>query len=553
MYTRKKTNWRPRLETLEARRLLSIYADFNGDGFDDMAIGVPGEDNGEGTVHVIYGSASGLTVTGSQIWTQNLVGTDVSETGDNFGAVLAGGDFNNDGFADLAVGVPNEDVGTVIDAGMVHFIVGSAAGLTSANDYVMHRNINRVRDICEPGDLFGSSLAAGDFNNDGFTDLAVGVLGHDLPGQGDAGGIHIFYGGGQGIKPPGNQTFDLDSPNVIGTGDNLDRFGFSMTSGDFNNDARDDLAVSAINGDTPSVADAGTVNVFYGSVNGISPAGSQQWTQDSTSIADAAEFNEQFGRGLAAGDIDNDGFADLVIGVPLEDVAIQADAGALHVIYGSAGGLAAAGSQFFTQGSISGAADEPFDYWGYAVAVGDFDSDTFKDVAVGAPFEDVGSVNAAGTVIVLYADSSGLTTTAAVIITQDTLGTGDASEDTDLFGQTLSAGDFNNNGRDDLVISAPEEDIGTSIVDTGRVWSLYGASGSGFTGIQSWGQDTPGIADVSETSDNFGSGLDSSAGKSAAGSGREQPRTFDHRRCRFRHAHQQTQQTPQPERPALAG
>ncbi len=511
-------NRRTRLnvETLEVRRLLSVYADFNGDGFDDMAIGVPNENNDEGMVHVIYGTASGLTATGSQIWTQTLLGTDVSETGDYFGRVLAGGDFNNDGFADLAVGVPEEDVGTVVDAGMVHFIVGSAAGLTSANDYIMHQNINRVRDVCETDDAFGSSLAAGDFNNDGFTDLAVGVPGQGLPGIGGAGGIHIFYGGGQGIKPPSNQTFNLDSPNVIGTADGGDRFGSSLTSGDFNNDGRDDLAVGTLNGDAGAVADAGTVNVFYGSVGGISPVGSQQWTQDSASIGETAGTDEQFGRGLATGDIDNDGFADLVIGVPNEEVLLVSNAGALHVIYGSAGGLTGAGSHFFTQNSIAGAAAEVDDRWGYAVAVGDFDFDNFTDVAVGAPGEDIGSAQAAGTVNVLYADSSGLSATGARTIIQDDLGTGDASEQGDNFGENLSAGDFNGNGLDDLVISAPNQNGATCCI--GRVWSLYG-NASGFTPVQSWSQDTPGIADVSEPGDHFGLGLDSSGGKSAPGGG----------------------------------
>ena len=117
------------LETLEARRLLAtVWADFNNDGFDDLAVGTPGEDSGAGLVHVLYGSAAGLTATGSQTWGQTILGTDSSEAGDNFGAALAAGDYNNDGFTDLAVGVPGEDIGAATDAGLVHFIFGSATG-----------------------------------------------------------------------------------------------------------------------------------------------------------------------------------------------------------------------------------------------------------------------------------------------------------------------------------------------------------------------------------------------------------------------------------------
>ena len=234
------------VEALEARRLLAtVWADFNGDGFDDLAIGAPGEDSGAGLVHVLYGSATGLTATGSQTWGQTILGTDNSEAGDNFGAALAAGDYNNDGRSDLAVGVPGEDIGAATDAGLVHFILGSATGLTGSGDYVMHEDINRVRDICETGDFFGKSLAAGDFDNDGFVDLGVGVPGQDIPGKVDAGGVHVFYGGGTGIKPPGNQTFNLDSPAMSGTATAGDGYGSALSTGDYNGDGRADLTIGA--------------------------------------------------------------------------------------------------------------------------------------------------------------------------------------------------------------------------------------------------------------------------------------------------------------------
>jgi hypothetical protein len=114
----------------QAAQAQALQADFNNDGADDLAVGVPGEDVGSaedaGAVNVLYGVAgTGLNGNGSQQFTQPVSAV---EAGDQFGSVLASGDFNNDGFADLAVGAPTEDVGNVPDAGAVSVLYGSSAG-----------------------------------------------------------------------------------------------------------------------------------------------------------------------------------------------------------------------------------------------------------------------------------------------------------------------------------------------------------------------------------------------------------------------------------------
>jgi len=169
----------------------SLQADFNNDGAEDLAVGVPGEAvNGvqfAGVVHVLYGSAGGITGTGSQLFTQ--VG-DTPEAYDQFGAELAAGDFNHDGFADLAASAPDESVGSLGGAGAVSVLYGSATGLTSSGGQLF----TQVGSTPEEGDGFGVGLATGDFNHDGFADLAAGAPWEDVGSVGDAGAVSVLYG-----------------------------------------------------------------------------------------------------------------------------------------------------------------------------------------------------------------------------------------------------------------------------------------------------------------------------------------------------------------------
>jgi hypothetical protein len=139
-------------------------------------------------------------------------------------------------------------------------------------------------------------------------------------------------------------------------------------------------------------------------------------------------------------DFDNDGFADLAVGVASEDVGGIVDAGAVNMLYGSAGGLSGSGSQLFTQDS-PGVPDtaETSDRFGRAFAVGDFDDDGIDDLTVGVPAEDVGTVFDAGAVNVLKGAAGGLTGTGSQQFTQDSPELPDTAEDSDLFGAALAA------------------------------------------------------------------------------------------------------------------
>lgn len=161
----------PGLELLEGRTLLSITVtgDFNCDGFADLAIGVPGENIeitvDAGAVNVLYGTSptTGLTTTRAQFWSQNTAGVlDGSAMSDQFGSALATGDFNRDGRDDLAIGVPFEDIGIIINimlnAGAVNVLYGGNAGLTATGNQFWHQDVPGVLNVAEAGDRFGAAL-----------------------------------------------------------------------------------------------------------------------------------------------------------------------------------------------------------------------------------------------------------------------------------------------------------------------------------------------------------------------------------------------------------
>ena len=208
-------------------------------------------------------------------------------------------DFNGDGYTDMAVGAPYEDVGAISNAGLVHVIYGSAAGLTSAGSQLWHQNSAGIADSVEDSDYFGYSLSSGDFNNDGYADLAVGVIYEAIGAVGNAGLVHVIYGSAAGLTSAGSQIWHQNSAGIADSAEAFDSFGYPLSSGDFNNDGYDDLAVGAINEDIGAVGNAGLVHVIYGSAAGLTSAGSQIWHQNSAGIADLVEAGDGFGTSLS--------------------------------------------------------------------------------------------------------------------------------------------------------------------------------------------------------------------------------------------------------------
>ena len=460
-----------------------VGADFNHDGFIDLAVGVPGENGFAGAVNVLYGHAGGLSGAGGQLFLQ--VGS-ASETFDQFGTALAAGDFNHDGFADLAVGAPTEAVGSIGSAGAVSVLYGSAAGLTTAGG----RLFTQLGSAAEAGDSFGAALAAGDFNHDTFIDLAVGAPGESVGSTGSAGAVSVLPGSAAGLTTAGGRLFT----QVGGAVEADDNFGASLAAADFNHDTFDDLAAGAPGEAVGSAGGAGAVSVLPGSAAGLTAAGGRLFAQ----VGGNPEAGDQFGYALAAADFNHDTFADLAAGAPFEAVGSLQGAGALSVLYGSAAGLTTAGGRLFTQ--VAGTV-ERLDLFGFALAAGDFDGDSFADLAAGAPWEDVGSsAFQAGAVSTLPGSPAGLTTTGGRLFTQ----VGGLVETEDRFGSQLATGDFNNNGSADLAAAAPTETVGSAF-SAGAVSALYGAGG-GLTssGGQLFTQNSPGVPGTAEELDRFG-------------------------------------------------
>ena len=490
--------------------ILAGPRDFDGDGYTDLAIGVPYENVGEvtdaGSVTVVYGTSTGLSGTADEYWIQNYVSGGASEPYEYFGRALAVGDFDGDGFHDLAVGVSHEDVDGVNQAGAVSVIYGSAiGGLDVSGSQVWTQDEDYMAGAAETGDHFGWALAAGDFDADGYDDLAIGVPDEDIGDVVDAGGVQVMLGSAGGLTPIGDIIWDQGGGAEAG-----DQHGKALATGDFDDDGYDDLAVAAPSEDLGSIANAGMVQIYYGSADGLTNRVSNDfWHQDRSGVPDTAEEHDLFGSSLAAADFNGDGYVDLAVGVPYEDTGdtTVADAGAVSVLYGSPTGVVGSGSDVWHQDSDGvGSITEESDRFGFSLAAGDFDSDGYADLAVGVPYEHWNDADT-GIVQVLHGAADGISASGDQLWRQDVTGIDDEEEPDDRYGYALAAGDLDGDGYVDLAVGVPYEAIG-STDQAGAVNVLYGSHlGLTALGSQFWYQGSGGLQGTPETGDRFGHAL----------------------------------------------
>ncbi len=393
--------------------------DVDGDGYDDIIVGAP-----SGAAYVYRGSSSGIDAS-SEVKLTPADGT----TGAGFGyATACAGDINDDGYDDVIVGAWYQDSA----AGAAYVYYGSVTGIEPASEDVLTASDGRSYSY------FGIDVdGAGDVNRDGYDDVIIGARG----GSSVFGAAYVYYGTASGIDASSEDKLTASDQ------DNSDRYGHQVAgAGDLDGDGYGDVLVGTPEDDDEGSA-AGAVYVYYGSSSGIDAS-----SEDKLTASDGAA-SDQYGIAVArAGDVDGDGYGDILIGAYLEDEG-GSSAGAAYVYYGSSVGVKAS-SEDKLVASDAGSGD----YFGaFLSAAGDLDGDGYGDILVSANQDDDAASNA-GAVYVYYGSSAGIRASS-----EEKLTASDAAA-SDHYG-TFVAGDLDidGDGYPDAVVGAEGvDDLGTS-------------------------------------------------------------------------------------------
>ncbi|HRS79378.1 MAG TPA: FG-GAP-like repeat-containing protein [Spirochaetota bacterium] len=388
--------------TLTVRK--GVNCDVNGDGYQDMAVGAPRYNSKQGRVYIYHGSPAGTGTSSSKTLTGE-------NTADQFGVSLVLGDINGDGYSDCVVGASGYNSKT----GRIYVYFGSTDGINSTSSPP-----SQARDGATSAENFGGPLDIGDVNGDGYEDLAVGAPQYNT----NWGRAYIYHGASSGISASANQTL---------TGASGSHFGGKLVIGDTNGDGYGELAVSA-----PTTTN-GNVYMFNGSGTGIGSTASKTLTGENS--------GDSFGFSLTLGDINGDGYGDLVASSPF----YSSGTGRLYIFNGSSTGIDDVSTPLHIDAEAAGI------YLGSSMTLGDVNRDGYLDLVYDAPGFTSGTFTMAGRVYVHHGTGTGLNVTASQTLT------GGATNM--WFGFSVALGDINGDGYDDLAAGTPYPDTNTGIVN----------------------------------------------------------------------------------------
>jgi hypothetical protein len=451
--------------------------DMNGDGFDDLLISARAADpNGEqsGAVYVLFGKADGFDVNFFMPWLDGGNGFKISgaAAGDFAGSSAAGaGDVNGDGFDDIIVGAFTA-YANANGAGAAYVVFGKATGFAANLNLSSLDGTNGFKlSGAAAHDFAGVSVdGAGDVNDDGFDDVIVGADTADS----SAGAAYVVFGkdsgfaanlnlsaldGMNGFKLAGAASNDLAGRSVSGAGDvNGDGFADVIVGAPFaSSETFNPGAAYVVFGKSESFAAVLNLGALDGTT-GFKLAGAKSYDNAGSAVS-------------GAGDVNGDGFADIVVGAPGADPNGSVS-GASYVIFGKAGGFAANLNLSRLDGTngfkLSGA--KQYDRSGSSVShAGDVNGDGFGDIVVGAARGYTALAFSMSYVVFGkpggYASNLNLNTLNGgngFILKSEARG--------DDSGRSVSgAGDINGDGLDDLIIGAPYASLDGNRVGKGHV------------------------------------------------------------------------------------